>query len=326
MMQLFDKKPVHIVIQDFQKDKRGEETDVSAEQKAENSRLSLLRTSVQPNDSFEATKQAVKKENKYSRLSIKRDVSKLSQTPNATDSIIRTGSDSVIYQNPRHSIKTTDDFYNSKLLAEKMMAKGFGSFLVVEKKSEEADDLNDVLPEEIHQELESLSSGQLFVQLCGMMEQEMDKEVIVILENLKIKDLNDLRDEKTNCTLLHRAAKYARLKVMKYLLAHNVNIESKDYIAATPLFYAAAGGSLAACGLLLSRGAQVNIRDHVENSPLLIALRQENWIDLVACFLLFRADVNFKTSKGNTPVMVVAQEGHYLKVLTFLFIVTNGLG
>jgi ankyrin repeat protein len=141
------------------------------------------------------------------------------------------------------------------------------------------------------------------------------------MDALQLDDIDSLRDMKTQCTLMHRAARTGRLKIVKYLYEHKASIEAKDYVNATPLFYAAAGGSLKTSGFLLSKGAHVNIKDHVESSPLMIALRNQNWVELVACFLLFNADINFKVAKGNTPLMLAAREGDFYKVR---YLVENG--
>jgi hemerythrin-like metal-binding protein len=101
-----------------------------------------------------------------------------------------------------------------------------------------------------------------------------------------------------DCTLLHTAARSEALLIMHYLVEDCLmNVNAVDNMDSTPLFYACSSNCPNACLFLLSKGAKPNVRDHFENFPLLIAVRNGNF-QCADNLLLFGADINFTGRKG----------------------------
>lgn len=110
--------------------------------------------------------------------------------------------------------------------------------------------------------------------------------------------------------------------IMLLLLALGCDLEGKENLGATPLFYAAASGCAKACGLLLSKGntyhnlliytgANPNQKDKYEACPLLIALRNNHY-ETASTLLLFGADIHFKGTMGNSAVCSSTYNWYFL--------------
>ncbi|KAL0479880.1 ANK1 [Acrasis kona] len=133
---------------------------------------------------------------------------------------------------------------------------------------------------------------------------------------------NDYLDATNNkCTLMHTAAKYQRISVMHLLWTKGSSVDIVDSIGATPIFYAASAGCTRACAFLLSKNAQVNIRDKFDHTPLYVALRS-NHFEVARLMMLFKADIHFKvTQKGQTLLHAACSEGSEAKID---FLISNG--
>jgi len=125
-------------------------------------------------------------------------------------------------------------------------------------------------------------------------------------------DLNKTFLDKSmhKCTLMHKAARHNKSEIMDYLFKEGASVSSVDQIGATPLYYACLGNALDAVTFLTSHGAQVNIRDKREISPLQVAL-SEGYYELADLLILCKADVHFKIgNKGSTILHVAAKDGN----------------
>lgn len=107
----------------------------------------------------------------------------------------------------------------------------------------------------------------------------------------------------SNASLLHKASSKNQLKIMEYLIDNYlIDVDHKDDLEATPLFYATASGHYDAVVMLLSKGAQVNIKDKYEQSPLFIAVKH-NFQNIIKTFVeMYHADINMRSSKGLTSL------------------------
>lgn len=144
-------------------------------------------------------------------------------------------------------------------------------------------------------------------------------------------DLNCQYLDRNNnfCTLLHTSARYDQLECAQLLVEkYRMHVDCKDRNHATPLFYAAANGSMVAATYLVSLGASVNIRDNFENTPLLLAMRYEAQkeadvddgidieltqvllgFDMCRMLLMSKADIHLKIGKGNSLLHVACECG-----------------
>ncbi|KAG9337338.1 hypothetical protein JZ751_028906 [Albula glossodonta] len=122
-------------------------------------------------------------------------------------------------------------------------------------------------------------------------------------------------------TCLHLAAKIGHFEIVEHLLSTgSIDINCQDDGGWTAMIWATEYKHVEQVKLLLSRGADINIRDkilldarcdlHAVNihgdSPLHIAAR-ENRLDCVALFLSRGADVNLKNREGETPLEDIAR-------------------
>eukprot|EP00761_Pharyngomonas_kirbyi_P012968 gb/GECH01012995.1/.p1 GENE.gb/GECH01012995.1/~~gb/GECH01012995.1/.p1 ORF type:complete len:870 (+),score=262.70 gb/GECH01012995.1/:1-2610(+) len=128
------------------------------------------------------------------------------------------------------------------------------------------------------------------------------KKIRKLIHQQRPLNIDDLRDSVDHSTALHKAAKNNQVEVIRELFGLGANLESKDKLQATPLFFATSHGCLEATSLLLALGAQANIRELYGYSPLHLALRK-NYLEVAEQLMLFRADVNMRNpNDGNTPL------------------------
>jgi ankyrin repeat protein len=77
-------------------------------------------------------------------------------------------------------------------------------------------------------------------------------------------------------------------------------------------------GWLEGAEMLLKGGADPNVRDSFDNSPLHIALPEEGRLGGVALLLKYGADPSLKDRNGNTPLHVAMQVGYPLDMIKAL--------
>lgn len=105
-------------------------------------------------------------------------------------------------------------------------------------------------------------------------------------------------------TALHYAQ---RLDIVQYLLDHKAN-EVVDNLKRTLLHYAAKDGRSDIVELLIKNGANIDLQDSDENTPLLLAIRG-NHFDLVAFLLESGADPRIKGQYQDTVLLEAAHAG-----------------
>src|SRR5689334_17228955 len=96
-------------------------------------------------------------------------------------------------------------------------------------------------------------------------------------------------------------------------MLQGANINARDRVGSTPIFYAAAANNVKSCAQLLNSGCIVNTRDDFDGTPLSIALRNGNY-QVAKMMLLFQADIHFKLTKSQTLLHVACDEGNLKKV------------
>ncbi|KAF3001865.1 hypothetical protein E8E13_005239 [Curvularia kusanoi] len=106
------------------------------------------------------------------------------------------------------------------------------------------------------------------------------EQVLTVLDSLiMILDSDDLQSPFARLsalgeTLLHRAAAMDNVHAAGWAITRNAElIECRDKRGRTPLFHAAASGSLDVCRLLLDNGAKMDVKDEFERTPLCAACR-----------------------------------------------------
>lgn len=94
-----------------------------------------------------------------------------------------------------------------------------------------------------------------------------------------------------------------RLKIVKLLIAHGAEVDSRDTLGETPLMRAVSQGSDALAELLLERGADPNAVSWNGETPLHRAV-QKRRLALLPTLLSFEADMEAKDGRGLTPLQV----------------------
>lgn len=119
-------------------------------------------------------------------------------------------------------------------------------------------------------------------------------------------------------SLLHVAAYYGRLDMMRYLLARGIDANTRSTrTGSTPLASAARAGQTKAAALLISGGAKVDAASRQAYTPLHNAAMAGH-TEVAELLLGKGAHVNASTSAGETPLHVAATAGQSAMVQLLL--------
>jgi len=113
------------------------------------------------------------------------------------------------------------------------------------------------------------------------------------------------------------AARSDSLRVARYLLDNQANVNVTDNQGETALTTAAAGGHRAIAELLLSRGAEINAKDVNGNTALHQAAKY-GFQAVIETLLANHADVNAPDLSGTTPLFLAAANGKLKNVQLLL--------
>ena len=102
-------------------------------------------------------------------------------------------------------------------------------------------------------------------------------------------------------TPLHSASLEGHLQVVRYLLRHGVNVNSRNSADDTPLLLASWKGHLAVVQCLLEHGADMNLLDYENATPLTWAAHFGH-INVVRLLLEHNAETNPQDKDGYTPL------------------------
>ncbi len=117
------------------------------------------------------------------------------------------------------------------------------------------------------------------------------------------------QDTPLHMTPLHWAAGQGHIAACKLLIERGARIESRDCFDMTPLHRAAKHGRGEVAELLISLGADVNAKAEVGNTPLHTAAG-EGQAHLVEILLRRGANIEARAANGNTPLYWAAVKGH----------------
>ena len=102
--------------------------------------------------------------------------------------------------------------------------------------------------------------------------------------------------------LLGHAARLESLDIAKDLIDGGVQIDELGAHAETALSVAAQGGDTALARLLLDRGADIEARSYMHETPLHLALTLPSKKDMVELLLDYGANINPRSANGRTPL------------------------
>jgi len=116
-------------------------------------------------------------------------------------------------------------------------------------------------------------------------------------------------DQGVDVSGIHGAACMGDLVRIKSHLEQGTEVDAKDELGWTPLFWAASMGQSEVGLFLLSKGAKANTKIQNEHTPLHQAAKSGAF-QLVEALISKGADVNAKGKQGNTPLHNAAVGGH----------------
>ncbi|KAK6999613.1 ankyrin repeat domain-containing protein 17 [Biomphalaria glabrata] len=116
---------------------------------------------------------------------------------------------------------------------------------------------------------------------------------------------------------LHLAAQIGHLEICKMLIAAGANVNIRNEKDDTPLIIAASEGHLHIVKLLLENHASINRRGHRECSALHRATEYGHY-EVCSYLITCKAGLEDEDTFGNTPLICAAEKGHINLVLLYL--------
>ncbi|KAF2893544.1 hypothetical protein ILUMI_12632, partial [Ignelater luminosus] len=119
----------------------------------------------------------------------------------------------------------------------------------------------------------------------------------------------DVKDTKKGWTALHYAAMHNRGEAVALLLSKGANIEAKDYMEETPLIWAVRAGHQVIAAILLAEGADIETKTLRDQTPLIISVRCGRE-DMVELLLSAGANINAKDKDDYSALDCAVYLGH----------------
>jgi ankyrin repeat protein len=116
---------------------------------------------------------------------------------------------------------------------------------------------------------------------------------------------------------IHQAAEDGNIEAVKQYLDGGVDVNAKDKLGWTPMFYAAFSGRKEIAELLIAKGADVNAKSKFGSQIPLYFAAQSGYKEIAELLIENGADVNAKNDRGWTP-LYAATYGGYNQVIELL--------
>ena len=100
---------------------------------------------------------------------------------------------------------------------------------------------------------------------------------------------------------IHDAVEKGNVEAIKQHLAAGTDVNARDSIGETPLFYAAVDGHKEIAELLIAEGSDVNVKGKIRTTPLQAAAMFSHK-EIVELLIAKGANVNAKDEDGETPL------------------------
>lgn len=141
------------------------------------------------------------------------------------------------------------------------------------------------------------------------------------LVNMLIKlgaNVNQIRMSKyaLGNTALIEASRYGHSKIVKLLLSKKAEVNIKNYMGLSALMYAVINRHYDCVELLLKHGADANAKDNNNDTPLLLAAAK-GYFEIVELLLKYHADINHYDNDGEDAYKLAIKSRRY-NILTLL--------
>ena len=118
----------------------------------------------------------------------------------------------------------------------------------------------------------------------------------------------DIHSNGDGVKALTSASGHGDIKLMKFLISHKIDVNSKDNLGNTPLYAASMNGEMAPVAYLLEQKADVNAKSRRGRTALMPAVVKRK-LDLAKLLLQKNADVNAKSKSGWTCLHMASDKG-----------------
>ena len=145
------------------------------------------------------------------------------------------------------------------------------------------------------------------------------------LQRLVTEQVSTIRTlQNENTPFLLKAAKKGYLRKIKHALDNYADIEATNKDGYTPLQMACLNSNIAVVKLLLKRGANINVNDDEEKTPLHYACMKGGNLVITQLLLDAGADINIKDKNGFTPLHLACKVSIFNKLDVVRLLIQRG--
>ncbi|HEY4832375.1 MAG TPA: ankyrin repeat domain-containing protein, partial [Waddliaceae bacterium] len=131
-----------------------------------------------------------------------------------------------------------------------------------------------------------------------------------VVETFQKYDIDVNTTNSMDNTLLHKAAKAGKLKIVQFLLEKNASLQLKNMQGNSPLHLAASNGNVQIVKLLLEKNASLELTNLDGNTPLHLAASGGRTNVLEILISEKNASLESENKRGDTPLHLAAKEGN----------------
>ena len=136
-----------------------------------------------------------------------------------------------------------------------------------------------------------------------------DIEIIKLLLEVGVDPNSREMTDNWNTTALHYVVRWNHLELAKLLISSGAEVNVRDKNDNTPLHYVDKTDSIEVVEFLIQSGAEVNAKNNIGRTPLHSAARR-NYLAVAQLLISSGAEVNPKDDDGWTPLHWAAKDNH----------------
>ena len=128
--------------------------------------------------------------------------------------------------------------------------------------------------------------------------------------------LIDRVDINTRSTAVHTAILFGKDDILQLLIENGADINAKDNQGNSPIYIAVKNNEIRILRILIEKGADINAKNNLGQSPLHLAVELNNF-NYTQVLILSHADINTLDANRNSPIHIAIKNGN-IEIMKYL--------